>query len=208
RRERPVRAGEVRDGSGRGELPRLRDQGRARAVVDRVPRRDRHQQPVPAHAQRGQLPGQRRDRRRHQLRRLLLSGGARALRGSAMNGMREIGLAAMALALAVAACGSSPGGSSGTGGGGAGTSGAAGSAGAAGGTGTITKMLDIADVWSGHPVGFALVTTGTRQYAAYYDVDRTMTVASRALTSDTWTFARLPSTVGWDSHNYTAMDVD
>ena len=30
-------------------------------------------------------------------------------------------------------------------------------------------MLDVADVWSGHPVGFALLTTATRQYAAYYD---------------------------------------
>src|SRR5436190_6949792 len=69
-------------------------------------------------------------------------------------------------------------------------------------------MLDIADVWSGHPVGFALVTTATRQYAAYYDSERTMTVAQRALSSDTWTFSRLPSTVGWDSHNYIAMDVD
>ena len=90
-------------------------------------------------------------------------------------------------------------------GGGAGTGGSGGSA---GGTGTITKTLDIADVWSGHPVGFALVTTATRQYAAYYDTNRTMTVASRALTSDSWTFARLPSTVGWDSHNYIAMDID
>ncbi len=46
-----------------------------------IPRGDRHQQPVPADAQRGQLPAERRDRRRDQLRRLLLSGGPRALRG-------------------------------------------------------------------------------------------------------------------------------
>jgi putative BNR repeat neuraminidase len=88
----------------------------------------------------------------------------------------------------------------------AGTGGGAG--GSAGGTGTITKMLDVADVWSGHPVGFALLTTATRQYVAYYDTNRDMTVAQRALTSDTWTFTRLPTTVGWDSHNYIAMDID
>ncbi|HXU01637.1 MAG TPA: BNR repeat-containing protein [Polyangia bacterium] len=91
-------------------------------------------------------------------------------------------------------------------GGGAGT-GAAGSSGS-GGAGTIVKVLDIADVWSGHPVGFSLVTTPTRQYVAYYDTNRDMTVAQRALTSDTWTFTRLPTTVGWDSHNYIAMDLD
>jgi hypothetical protein len=94
------------------------------------------------------------------------------------------------------------GGSGGTGG----TAGA--SSGGTGGAGTIVKVLDVADVWSGHPVGFSLVTTATRQYVAYYDTDRTMTVASRDLTSNTWTFARLPSTVGWDSHNYIAMDID
>ena len=93
----------------------------------------------------------------------------------------------------------------GTGGGAAGSGGASGSA---GGPGTITKMLDVADVWSGHPVGFALLTTATRQYVAYYDSNRDLTVAQRALTSDSWTFTRLPTTVGWDSHNYIAMDID
>jgi hypothetical protein len=109
------------------------------------------------------------------------------------------------------------GGTAGGGGGGAtagtgGTAGAggAGAGGAAGGgaSGTIVKMLDVADVWSGHPVGFALLTTATKQYAAYYDANRDMTVAQRALTSDTWTFTRLPTTVGWDSHNYIAMAID
>ena len=60
-------------------------------------------------------------------------------------------------------------------------------------------MLDIGDVWSGHPVGFALVTTATRQYVADYDTNRDLTVAQRAFTSDTWTSVRLPTTVGWDA---------
>ena len=103
------------------------------------------------------------------------------------------------------------GGSGGTGGrGGSGGAAGTGTAGASGtgGAGTIVKVLDVADVWSGHPVGFALVTTATRQYVAYYDTNRDMIVAQRALTSDTWTTSRLPTTVGWDSHNYIAMDLD
>jgi len=35
-----------------------------------------------------------------------------------------------------------------------------------------------------------------------------MVVAQRALTSDTWTFVTLPTTTGWDSHNYIAMAID
>jgi len=104
---------------------------------------------------------------------------------------------------AAGARGGSGGGRGGSSGGGGG-----GSSGAGGGTGTIVKMLDIADVWSGHPVQFALLTTATKQYAAYYDANRNMVVAQRALTSDTWTFVTLPTTTGWDSHNYIAMAID
>ena len=35
-----------------------------------------------------------------------------------------------------------------------------------------------------------------------------MTVASRTLGSKTWTYTRLPSKVGWDSHNYLTMVAD
>lgn len=69
-------------------------------------------------------------------------------------------------------------------------------------------QLAIANVWSGHPVAFALVTTAEWQYAAYYDAERRMTVASRKLSEDTWSHQVLPSTVGWDSHNAIAMAVD
>ena len=31
------------------------------------------------------------------------------------------------------------------------------------------RTLDIAPVWSGHPIGFALRTTGKRQLVAFYD---------------------------------------
>jgi BNR repeat-containing family member len=69
-------------------------------------------------------------------------------------------------------------------------------------------MLDIAPVWAGHPVQFALVSAGEWQYAAYYDAERRMTVAARRLAEDTWSYQVLPSSVGWDSHNAIAMAVD
>ena len=73
---------------------------------------------------------------------------------------------------------------------------------------TVRQVIDIAPVWSGHPVGFALLTHGKRQFVAFYDAQRQMTVGSRDLDSDHWKFARLPSKVGWDSHNGVTMAVD
>jgi len=72
----------------------------------------------------------------------------------------------------------------------------------------VAEVVDVAPVWSGHPVRFALLTHGERQYVAFYDADRQMTVGSRTLDSPSWEFVRLPTAVGWDSHNYIAMTVD
>jgi len=69
-------------------------------------------------------------------------------------------------------------------------------------------VLDVAPVWSGHPVGFALVTAGDRQCVGFYDADRRLTVAVRSLDEPTWAFVPLPRTTGWDSHNSIAMAVD
>jgi len=69
-------------------------------------------------------------------------------------------------------------------------------------------VLDVAPVWSGHPVGFALVTAGDRQLVGFYDADRRLTVAVRSLDERSWTFVPLPRTTGWDSHNSVAMAVD
>jgi hypothetical protein len=46
------------------------------------------------------------------------------------------------------------------------------------------------------------------QYAAYYDAGHRMTVASRMLDSNQWTYQTLPSKVGWDSHNDIVMGID
>jgi len=72
----------------------------------------------------------------------------------------------------------------------------------------VEEALDIAEVPSDFPVGFCLLTNGRRQYVAYYDKHRRMTVASRTIDSNKWQYQVLPSNVGWDSHNYITMAVD
>lgn len=69
-------------------------------------------------------------------------------------------------------------------------------------------MLDVTSVWSGHPVQFALVTAEEWQFAAFYDSERRMVVASRRLEEAEWSTRVLPTTVGWDSHNSIAMAAD
>jgi hypothetical protein len=70
------------------------------------------------------------------------------------------------------------------------------------------KSMDVSPVWPGHPVGFDLLTAGGRQYVAFYDDRRRMTVGSRRLDSAEWHLVRLPSQLGWDSHNYVTMALD
>lgn len=70
------------------------------------------------------------------------------------------------------------------------------------------SVLDVAPVWSGHPVGFALLTDPPHQYVAFYDAERRMTVGQRPLEASDWTFTVLPETIGWDSHNYITMALD
>jgi len=72
----------------------------------------------------------------------------------------------------------------------------------------VVEKLDIAPVWAGHPVPFDLLTHAPWQFVAYYDADRRMTVAWRRLGSDQWLYTVLPSSIGWDSHNYITMAVD
>ena len=72
----------------------------------------------------------------------------------------------------------------------------------------LAQRLDVEPVWSGHPVGCALLTAGDWQFLAYYDAERNLTVARRQLSETAWTFKRLPTKIGWDSHNYVTMAVD
>ena len=72
----------------------------------------------------------------------------------------------------------------------------------------VAQSMEIDEVCSSFPVGFSLLTGGGRQYVAYYDSDRHMTVASRQLDANTWNQETLPSRIGWDSHNYITMALD
>ena len=72
----------------------------------------------------------------------------------------------------------------------------------------VDQVLDVAPVTAGFPVRFCLLTDSGRQYVAYYDEHHQMTVASRLLDSNQWTYQPLPSKVGWDSHNYITMVID
>lgn len=72
----------------------------------------------------------------------------------------------------------------------------------------IVRALDIAPVWSAHPVGFCLVTHAPHQFVAFYDAERRLTVAQRKLDQSRWSLTVLPVTTGWDSHNYVTMALD
>ena len=72
----------------------------------------------------------------------------------------------------------------------------------------IGRTITVARVWPGHPVGFDLLTCGDRQYVAFYDAERRMTVGARRLGEDAFRLVRLPERLGWDSHNSIRMAVD
>jgi hypothetical protein len=71
-----------------------------------------------------------------------------------------------------------------------------------------TNVVDIAPAWSGHSVGYCLLTKGARQYVAFYNHERQMVVTSRELSSATWQFKKLDQRVNWDSHHYITMAMD
>jgi hypothetical protein len=72
----------------------------------------------------------------------------------------------------------------------------------------VDEVIGITPVWTGHPVGFCLVTHPPDQFAAFYDADRRMVTAQRKLDAAAWTFQVLPENIGWDSHNYITMVID
>ena len=73
----------------------------------------------------------------------------------------------------------------------------------------VLSCSGLGPVWSGHQVGMSLLTCGRRQYAAFYDGERRLTVAARELDPEGgWQRVVLPSRLGWDSHNYVTMAMD
>ncbi len=83
----------------------------------------------------------------------------------------------------------------------------------------VTEVIPVDKVWAGHPVSFALLTSGERQYIAYYNASRNMVVGQRNLSDPAFTLFPLPVTtrdknggtstvLGWDSHNYVTLAID
>jgi len=87
---------------------------------------------------------------------------------------------------------------------------------------TLDLELDgqlIDHVWSGHPVGFGMLTARGHQFIAYYDAERRITVAGRKLEETDWKIIkpegvpvrrrqRMSNITGWDSHNYLTLALD
>ncbi len=83
----------------------------------------------------------------------------------------------------------------------------------------ILNNILISTVWSGHPVRFDLLTHKGRQFIAFYDAERKMTVGQRQLgetkfnlhrLEGKWLPARerLSTDIAWDSHNSVTMAID
>jgi len=72
---------------------------------------------------------------------------------------------------------------------------------------TVTRIR-IDSVPAGFRVRLCLLTHGDKQYVAYYDAQHQMTVASRNVNSTEWTYTKLPTKIGWDSHNSITMTMD
>ncbi|MBN1760231.1 MAG: BNR repeat-containing protein [Chitinispirillaceae bacterium] len=73
---------------------------------------------------------------------------------------------------------------------------------------TLAEKIDIAKVWAGHSVDFAIATTEKYQCVVYYDTTRRMVAAARTPGSTAWSYHVLPTTTGWDSHNYIECTFD
>ena len=84
---------------------------------------------------------------------------------------------------------------------------------------SVNNIIPIDSVWAGHSVGFSLLTHQNRQYIAYYNKDRHMTVGQRDLDEDQFELYQLPvfdreegqgtsTTLGWDSHNSVTIGID
>ncbi|WP_275782481.1 BNR repeat-containing protein [Pararhizobium gei] len=57
-------------------------------------------------------------------------------------------------------------------------------------------------IWAGHSVDFGITIFGKWLYVGYYDANRQLTIARRPLRSRaSWTYHKLDSWLGWDSHN-------
>lgn len=69
-----------------------------------------------------------------------------------------------------------------------------------------TEAIDF--TWAGQRANPQMIQRGNHQIIAYYDASRQMSIAHRGSQREPWRYQKLPSFLGWDSHNYVTVDVD
>ena len=75
-------------------------------------------------------------------------------------------------------------------------------------SGAVAEKVEAIDlVWSAHRAFFDFVGQEDHQVIAYYDASRQMSVAHRESDSP-WRYQKLPSYLGWDSHNLVVVGID
>jgi hypothetical protein len=73
---------------------------------------------------------------------------------------------------------------------------------------TVTRIIHVGEVWSAHFVDFSLLTHAGRQYIAFFNQERQLTVGERWLADQSFNLTVLDQTLNWDSHNYLALTAD
>lgn len=75
-------------------------------------------------------------------------------------------------------------------------------------TATIAEQIDVAPVWSVHRAGPPeLISRDGRQYVAYFDHDRFLTLAMRDLDSNQWQYHRFPVQMGWQTGSHAKLSL-
>ncbi len=73
----------------------------------------------------------------------------------------------------------------------------------------IKRIDNIVPAWAGHPAGFDIVVVNNKQFIAFYDPYRQLTLGVRTISSTNWLFVKLNEFVHpTDSHNYINMAID
>jgi hypothetical protein len=73
---------------------------------------------------------------------------------------------------------------------------------------TVSRVIHVGEAWSAHFVNFSLLTHFGRQYIAFFNHERQLTVGERSLADQSFKLTVLDVTLNWDSHNYLALAAD
>lgn len=71
-----------------------------------------------------------------------------------------------------------------------------------------TEGVEVSNVLSAFHVGFSMIEKNGYVYMAYYDGEHQMTVARYHCETKKVEYKKLPSVIGWDTHNYVTMAFD